>query len=162
MRVTGTMFYYYFVCQRKLWNFSHHITFENTNENVLLGKLLDQSSYAKEDKQILIDGTINVDFIQDWKVVHEVKKSKAIEDASIWQLKYYLYFMQKRGIDVEKGILDFPKIKQRQEVFLEKDDVEKIEKILEEIEEICGNVKIPKVIESKICKKCAYFDYCYS
>ena len=162
MRVTGTMFYYYFVCQRKLWNFSQHITFESTNENVLLGKLLDQTSYAKEEKQILIDETINVDFIQEWKVVHEVKKSKAIEEASIWQLKYYLYFMKKRGIEVEKGILDFPKLKQRQEVFLEKGDFEKIETILMEIKSICRSSKTPAVIESKICKKCAYFDYCYS
>lgn len=65
MRITGTMLYYYFVCQRKLWYFINDIRMEQEDENVLLGKLLDESSYGREDKQILIDDTVNIDFIKD-------------------------------------------------------------------------------------------------
>ena len=36
-----------------------------------------------------------------------------------------------------------------------------IEKILNEIEEICINENSPEVINDKRCKKCAYYEYCY-
>jgi len=35
-----------------------------------------------ETKQIAIEETVNIDFIRNWKVVHEIKKSKAIEEAA--------------------------------------------------------------------------------
>ncbi len=161
MHITGTMFYYYFVCQRKLWCFSHYISFENTSEKVLLGKLLDESAYSRENKHIMIDETVNVDFIKQWKVLHEIKKSKSIEEASIWQVKYYLYFLRQRGINLEKGILDYPQIKKREEVFLEEGDQEKIEKIIDGIASIVLQEKMPAPINSKICKSCAYYEYCY-
>ena len=161
MHITGTMFYYYFICHRKLWCFYNKITFENQSESVLLGKLIDESSYGREHKHIMIDETVNVDFIKDWKVLHEVKKSKSIEIASIWQVKYYLYFLNQRGIKIEKGVLDFPKIKRREEIFLQEGDLEEIEKTLANIEKILSQGKMPPPIDSKICKSCAYYEYCY-
>ena len=91
IRITGVMFYYHFVCNRKLWYFSHNISMEQNNDDVAIGKLIDEKSYDREKKQILIDGIINIDFIDGNKVIHEVKKSKAVSEAGIWQLKYYLY-----------------------------------------------------------------------
>jgi CRISPR-associated exonuclease Cas4 len=161
MRITGTMFYYYFVCKRKLWCFYHNISFENDSEKVLLGKLLDESSYTRERKHVLIDETINVDFIKDWKILHEVKKSRSIEEASIWQVKYYLYFLQQKGIKIEKGILDYPQIKKRKEIVLEKGDKAKIEQILGDVKTILFQEKMPPTINSKICKSCAYYEYCF-
>lgn len=160
-QISGTMFYYYFVCKRKLWFFSNGIQLEEDNEDVILGKLIDENSYSKELKHILIDNTVNIDFIKDWKILHEVKKQKSIEEAGIWQLKYYLYFLKIRGINIEKGILDYPKLKKREEVFLSKDDEKKIKEILSEIEKITLMEKPPKLEKLKICKKCAYFEYCY-
>lgn len=160
-QISGTMFYYYFVCKRKLWFFSNGIQLEKDNEDVILGKLIDENSYSKELKHILIDNTVNIDFIKDWKILHEVKKQKSIEEAGIWQLKYYLYFLKTRGINIEKGILDYPKLKKREEVFLSKDDEKKIKEILSEIEKITLMEKPPKLEKLKICKKCAYFEYCY-
>jgi CRISPR-associated exonuclease Cas4 len=161
MRITGTMFYYYFICQRKLWCFYNNITFENESEKVLLGKLIDESVYGREDKHIMIDETVNIDFIKDWKVLHEIKKSKSIEQASIWQVKYYLYFLNQRGIPIKKGILDYPKIKKREEIYLQDNDIEKIEEIIKNIETIVAQEKMSPPIESKICKSCAYYEYCY-
>lgn len=89
-RITGVMIYYYFVCKRKLWYFIHEISMEAENENVMLGKLLDENSYQRGDKHINIDNVINIDFIKEHKELHEVKKSRAIEEAGIWQVKYYL------------------------------------------------------------------------
>ena len=96
MRISGLMMNYYFICKRKLWCLAKNINLEETNENVKMGKLIDESRYALETKQIMIEGTVNIDFIRNWKVVHEVKKSKAIEEAAIWQVKYYIYFLKKR------------------------------------------------------------------
>lgn len=161
MKITGVMFYYYFVCHRKLWLFSKDITLEKENENVMLGKLLDENSYKKDKKHIMIDETINIDFIRDWKVLHEIKKSRSIEEASLWQVKYYLYFLKKRGIEVEKGVLDYPKLKKIEEVYLSDEDVVKVKEILKDIGNIVDLKEAPNLINSKICKKCAYYEYCY-
>lgn len=159
--ISGTMFYYYFVCKRKLWFFANEIQLESENEDVIIGKLIDENSYSRELKHVLIDNTVNIDFIKEWKILHEVKKQKSIEEAGIWQLKYYIYFLRQRGINIEKGVLDYPKLKKREEIFLSKEDEEKIKKILLEIREII-NLKVPPKLEKlKICKKCAYFEYCY-
>lgn len=159
--ISGMMFYYYFVCKRKLWFFANEIQMESENEDVIIGKLIDENSYSRELKHVLIDNTVNIDFIKEWKILHEVKKQKSVEEAGIWQLKYYIYFLRKRGINIEKGILDYPKLKKREEIFLTEEDEKRIEEILLEIREIV-NLKLPPKLEKlKICKKCAYFEYCY-
>ncbi|MDT2826393.1 CRISPR-associated protein Cas4 [Vagococcus lutrae] len=162
MKITGTMMNYYFICERKLWLFTHDLKFEKQNENVLLGKLIDQGTYQSKRKQIMLDETINIDFIEDWKVIHEVKKSRAMEKSSEWQVKYYIYYLRNKGINIEKGILDYPKLRQIKEVYLTKDDEQHLEEIIADIQRIKETKDIPDVIHSKICSKCAYFEYCYS
>ena len=80
-KVTGVMVYYYFVCKRKLWFFCHQINMESGNEDVMLGKILDDNSYQRDDKHINIDDVINIDFIREAKELHEVKKSRAVYEA---------------------------------------------------------------------------------
>ena len=59
--VTGTEFNYYLLCKRKLWLFSHDVEMEHTSDNVLLGKLIDEESYPREKKGIVIDnGSIEI------------------------------------------------------------------------------------------------------
>ena len=72
--ITGVMVYYYKVCLRKLWYFYHHIQMEQNNENVKIGKILDEETYRKDDKHINIDNIINIDFIRSQGVLHEIKK----------------------------------------------------------------------------------------
>ena len=93
--ITGVMIYYYEVCKRKLWYFYHEIQMEQTNENVLIGKVIDEETYKRDKKHINIDNIVNIDFIRSKNMLHEVKKSKKIEQASILQVKYYLYFLYK-------------------------------------------------------------------
>ena len=69
--------------------------------------------------------------------------------------------MKKKGIDIEKGIIDYPEIRERKEVILSKEDEVYLEEILKDIERICQNEISPEVINNKICKKCAYYEYCY-
>lgn len=161
MEITGTMVYYYFVCQRKLWYFANEINMEQNSELVSIGKILDETSYRREKKGILIDNTINIDFIKNGAVLHEVKKTKAIEDAGIWQLKYYMYYLQKRGVKTREAKIDFPLLRQAKQVSLEEEDIEIIENVIKNIEEIIAQEKPPENIDKKICKKCAYYDLCY-
>lgn len=161
MKVTGVMFYYYFICHRKIWHFTKGIGLEASHENVQIGKILDSTSYKRESKNILFDEVINIDFLKEWKVLHEIKKSREMEEANIWQLKYYLYYLKKSGIQVEKGVLDYPKLKIRNDVFLEENDYNRIEIILDEIRKIVESPLPPKPIKSKICNNCAYYEFCY-
>ena len=71
-RITGVMVYYYFLCRRKLWYFCHDINMENENENVMIGRILDETSYKRDDKHVNIDNVINIDFIREHKEIHKV------------------------------------------------------------------------------------------
>lgn len=159
--ITGVMIYYYKVCTRKLWYFYHEIQMEQTNENVAIGKVLDDEVYSKEDKHINIDNVINIDFIKTKSILHEIKKSKKIEDASILQVKYYLYYLKKRGVYGITAKIDYPMIRQSVEVALADDDEKNIEAILLDTRKIVEKNIPPNLIKKGICKSCAYFDLCY-
>ncbi|MCI1931549.1 MAG: CRISPR-associated protein Cas4 [Clostridia bacterium] len=45
-KITGTMIYYNEVCKKKLWYFIHDITMESENEDVNLGRIIDEQSYG--------------------------------------------------------------------------------------------------------------------
>ena len=160
-KVTGVMVYYYFVCKRKLWFFCHQINMESGNEDVMLGKILDDNSYQRDDKHINIDDVINIDFIREEKELHEVKKSRVLEEAGVWQLKYYLYYLQKRGVVDLKGKIDYPLLKKTMKIELYDKDIKEIERIIEEISVIKRAERPPALLESKVCRKCAYFDLCF-
>ncbi|QNO13730.1 CRISPR-associated protein Cas4 [Alkalicella caledoniensis] len=160
-KITGMMIYYYFVCHRKLWFFNNDLTMEHNSELVSIGKLIDETSYSREKKNILIEENINIDFIKDWKVIHEVKKSRKIEKASEWQLKYYLFLLKEKGIEIEKGILDYPLLRKREEVFLSDEDINKLKEVIKSIEEILGEKRPPQMTKKQICNKCAYYELCH-
>lgn len=159
--ITGIMVYYYYVCKRKLWYFLHEIRLEADDQNVKLGKLLDENSYIRDNKHIMIDGVINIDFLRGNSVLHEVKKSKSIEEAGIMQVKYYLYYLNKKGIKDMKAKIDYPLIKESLSVNLEADDFKKLENAIADIVEISNEDDVPMLNKSGICKKCAYHDLCF-
>lgn len=160
-RITGVMIYYYFVCKRKLWYFVNEINMENENEDVMLGKLLDEHSYRRDDKHINIDNVINIDFIKDEREIHEIKKSRAIEEAGIWQVKYYLYYLKQRGVEGLNAKIDYPLLKKNLIVELTKEDEEQLAKIINNIIMLKKQMQPPQFESGKICSKCAYHDLCF-
>jgi len=72
---TGTQVNYYFVCHRKLWLFSHGLDMEHTSDTVYMGKLIGEESFAREKKELLIDGFMKVDFIGSDGLIHEIKEN---------------------------------------------------------------------------------------
>ena len=161
VNVTGSMIYYYFICQRKLWYFANEIQMEQNSELVSIGKILDETSYQREKKSIMIDDTINIDFIKEEAILHEVKKTKAIEEAGIWQVKYYMYYLKNKGVKNVTAELDFPLLKQTKTILLEDEDEKILQQVVKDIERIVMLSKPPESIHNKICKKCAYYDLCY-
>jgi len=159
-KYTGTQINYYFVCKRKLWLFTKDIRFENENEYVQLGKLIDENTYKRNKKQIEI-GKIKIDFIDNKGVIHEIKKSNKIEKAHIYQVKYYILTLKNMGVKNVTGEIDYPKLKKRETILLEAEDEKEFEKIFAGIEEILDQPKPPVIVKKTICKKCAYYEFCF-
>ena len=159
--VSGMKIYYYFVCRKKLWYFSNEINMESENENVQLGKILDESTYKNRKKHIMIDNIINIDYIAEHNVLHEVKKSRKIEEAGIWQIKYYLYYLKRKGVSGLTGRVDYPLLKQSIRVELSEEDEKLIGNIIEDIITITSSALPPECEAKRFCKSCAYYDLCW-
>lgn len=165
MLITGTHFSYYHVCLRKLWLFASGIQMEHTSDLVATGKLIHETSYPQRSNryaELSIDG-IQIDFYDsNRRIVHEIKKSKKIEEAHVWQLKYYLFVLEENGVSGATGILEYPILRQTEEVFLHDIDRERIISIRREIEELVQSESCPPIMHSRVCRNCSYQDFCYS
>lgn len=163
-QVTGTLISYYFYCKRRMWLHANEIRFEDNSEDVAMGKLIEETAYLQRNikyEQIELDG-IKIDFY-DYKnkVIHETKKSSKFEQTHIWQLKYYIYVLQKNGVTGVSGILEYPEQRKTQKIILDKDDIAEIEFFIKDILTIIENVICPSLAKSIKCKNCSYFDFCY-
>lgn len=164
MRITGTHFSYYLVCHRKLWLFSHDITLEHTSDIVADGRLLHESSYPQRSskyEEISIEG-IKIDYYDvKNKVIHEIKRSPKIEESHIWQVKYYIYIFEQKGLKDVKGRIEYPLLHKTIDVFYTEDDKKTIELMCKEIMKISSNDICPDVNKKSFCRNCSYFDFCF-
>lgn len=165
MQVTGTHMHYYFNCHRQLWLFANGINMEHTSGTVYEGKLIHETTYKQRSskyEEIAIDG-IKIDYYDTKnKVIHEIKKSSRLMESHVWQVKYYIYVLELNGIEGSMGLLEYPKERKTEEVFLSTPDRERIKELLLEIDAIIHSDKCPKEIHQAKCKKCSYFEFCYS
>ncbi|WP_255334899.1 CRISPR-associated protein Cas4 [Methanosarcina sp. KYL-1] len=160
VRITGVKVNYYHICTTKLWLFSHNINLERENESVAIGKVLHEDSYRKNQKNVTIDG-ISIDFVKAGKKVeiHEVKKSKKMDDADRAQLLFYLYYLKKKGFDAV-GVLNYPLLNKTEKFELSLEDETGIERDIENIKKlVVGPMPFP--MRKKICPKCAYQEFCF-
>jgi len=161
--IKGTEVAYYIICQRKLWLFSNFIQLEKYSDFVEIGKIISEESFKREKfKEIEID-SIKIDFLKFGNeiIVNEVKKSKKLEEAHIWQVKYYIYYLKKMGINCNMGIIRYPKLLKKIDVDYNIEDEKEIEKAIMEINKIKEGPAPPPVINKPYCKKCAYFEFCF-
>ncbi len=162
---TGTQINYLHLCHRKLWLFSHNIQMEHTSQLVAEGKLIEEAAYpqrANKWQEIEIE-RIKIDrFDPKLKVIREIKKSNKKEKAHVAQLKFYIYVLERNQIDVSHGILEYPKLRETEEVWLTDEDRDEIPKWEQAVEEIVNQEKAPSTINKSFCKKCAYYEFCYT
>ncbi|AIY90666.1 CRISPR-associated protein Cas4 [Geoglobus acetivorans] len=161
MYIRGVQVNYYFVCKTKLWLFSHNVSMERESDAVRLGKLIHRSVFDRDEKEVRI-GPIAIDAVRRGDVIEirEVKKSRAFEKASYYQLLYYLYYLSRFGIKAV-GRLSFPKQRRSEEVILNEDAVKEIENVLKEIPGIVEG-EMPEPDYKPHCRKCAYFEFCFT
>lgn len=162
VKVNATLFSYYILCKRKAWLFIHNITMEKTSPLVEIGKLISQYSYTNQKHEINIDNTIVIDWIDHTnKIIHEVKKSKKVEEAHIWQVKYYLWYLEQKGLKGYTAIINYPMQRKITKVELEKRDRTIIPAIIKELQTLSTQTKPPEPVRLPICSNCAYFELCW-
>ena len=161
LKYRGTQIAYAVVCIRKLWLFSKGISMERASDRVALGKLLDEESF--EGERGFEDWNVSIDFItsKDGLVVHEIKLSRALEEAHIFQVKYYLYYLKARGVEVSRGVIHYPKARRILEVVLKEEDVERLEEIIDTVDKVLKLEEPPSPIRAPYCRSCAYRELCY-
>lgn len=163
--VSGTEINYYFTCKTQLWFFAHHINMEDNSHLVIEGRNTHEFAYqsrAEAGKEFSID-RIKIDFFdRKQKIVHEVKHSKKKSQAHVWQLKYYLFVLRESNFGDVTGVLEYPHVKLREEIFLNNNDVEILQDAVAAIREIKQQKIPPAVVQHRHCKKCSYYDLCYA
>lgn len=159
---TGTQINYYFVCKRKLWYFSNDLSMEHNCDSVSLGKQIHEKSYQRKKKEVMIDNRIAVDFIGEQGVINEVKKSNSIEQARRFQVLYYIYYLRQKGVENVKGVIRYPKLREKMEVHLTQESKSELVDVLKKIEEILDSKRPPAINKNKsFCKKCSYYELCW-
>ncbi len=160
LKTTGIKVNYLYVCKRKLWLFDRGIQMESKSDKVLLGKLLGESAYPREDKkEMLIDNLINIDIIGD-DTIREVKYSNRLAHADRIQILYYLYYLKQLGIE-KKGVINYPKMRKREEITLTPQYEKEVEEALIKVQEILKMDKPPMLQKLPYCTKCAYYEFCF-
>lgn len=133
---------------------------EHLSDRVLSGKVLHETAYSRQkNRDIEIDDFIKLDIV-DGEFVREIKLSSKMSNSHKMQLLYYLYYLYMKGIE-KKGIINYVKEKRQEIVELSDTDKKEIERALVEIKTICNMEKPPPLEKKPICKKCAYYEFCF-
>ncbi|GJM36438.1 MAG: CRISPR-associated protein Cas4 [Saprospiraceae bacterium] len=164
MHPTGTHIAYLHLCHRKLWLFANGLNMEQQSVLVAEGKQIDEQSYSQRAdrwQELAIEG-IKIDHYDAVRgIVREVKKSRKREDAHLAQLKYYLFVLERNEVAVSHGLLEYPKLRQSEEVYLTDEDRQTIPLWEAEVLRIIDLPACPALVKKGICKRCAYYEFCY-
>lgn len=156
-RVTGTLVWYYFICKREVWLMGREITPDEDEELLKIGRAIHDIYYRDMKKEVRLDG-IRIDRIRG-RVIYEIKTSSKYLEATKFQLLYYIYRLREEGVEVDGEIL-IPKEGKR--IRVDKNDIQKLEAVIEEISKIVMEEKPPEPQRVPFCRKCAYRNFCWS
>lgn len=161
-QISGTLINYYMHCQRQAWLFNSGLHVEDESDAVNMGKIIDKNTFKRTREVEIMGERIKVDFINENKTpveIHEVKASKIPRNDHKMQLAFYLKKFKERGVS-SIGIIHYPQINTVITVTLD-DTIEDLNRITSGII-TSMNGECPPKIEIKSCRKCAYFEFCYS
>jgi len=175
-RIGGMLVGYYVICPRKAWLSMRGLWMEQESTAVALGRLVGTTSYARRTKEIMLtaeapDGTPlvgKVDWAQlDQGVLHETKKSRAVEDAHRWQLRFYLWLLTLNGAtrpDGEPftGTINYPKLRRTETVRLTPEHEARLAEIVADLRRLATQDHPPPRIDARaFCRACAFEELCY-
>ena len=161
--VTGTLVWYYYICQREVWLMARKINPNQDDENIDLGRFIQEHTYKRDKKEISL-GNIKLDIVRQEKgqlVIGEVKKSSRYEQSAKMQLAFYLNELKNAGIDAV-GELMFPQEKKKVKVELTENLIAEIEKAKLAILEIAAAATPPPAKKINLCRSCAYAEFCWA
>lgn len=163
MEVNGTLIWFYKICKREVWMMAHNILPDQKDENIDFGRFMHEHSFERNEKEVLF-GNVRFDVIfksEDELVIGETKKTSKYQEASKYQLAFYLKVLKNAGIDA-RGRLLYPTEKKRVDIELTEDLENEIDQIQIEIIRIAEAEKpsLPKKIP--FCRNCGYKEYCFA
>jgi CRISPR-associated exonuclease Cas4 len=177
VRIGGMLVGYYVLCPRKAWLSMRGLWMEQESSAVALGRQIDESSYKREKKEILLTAEApggapligKVDWARlDEGTLHETKKSRSAEDAHRWQLRFYLWLLKLNGVTRSgdtpfRGRLNYPKLRRTDDVELRPKHEARLEEIVAGLRRVAGRETPPARIDQRsFCKKCAFEELCYA
>ena len=161
--IGGTLVWYYAICERQVWLLARNILPEQDDNNIRVGRLLDEMTYPRERQRgVNVDNTIVIDFLGDQGVVAEVKKSSRALKAARLQVAYYLYYLKhNKGFETEAVIL-VPEERRRHRVELTPELEAEVEQAIREIEMLRASSAPVKARRGMRCRRCAYAPICWA
>lgn len=161
LKVGGLKMNYLQVCRRKLWLFARHIRLEADAEAVAMGRLTHERAYRNQPRRsLLLENLIAIDVLEGEGTLLEVKHAPTFIEAARLQLRYYLYFLARRGVHL-RGELRFPRQRRRETVILDPAAVAEVEDALKEIARVEALPTPPAVPWKPACRRCAYAPLCW-
>ena len=133
---------------------------EETSDLVLLGKLLHERGYARRRKEVQV-GRVKLDFVASGCEIHEVKRSRKAEDAHLYQLLYYLYYLERYANVKGHGVLHYPLLKKSVKLELTEERIREVECLLKDMEKILSSSRPPEPLKTPYCKRCSYSELCW-
>lgn len=163
LNITGSIIEAYVFCPKQAWLLAHQFVGDQNNEFLEIGRLISDRSYEREKNEITIKGG-KIDFIKKDNnkiLIVEVKKSSKFIETAKMQLLYYIYDLKNKGI-VSYGEVRIPEEKKIIKIYLDDNNEEKIKNLINEIDNLLKQEKMPEVKYSGKCKNCSYNEFCWS
>ncbi len=171
--VTGTLMSYVGICERKIWLAGHSIEGYRDHELLALGRLLAETAYPRERKELALPGmkidvlrrrrpTLDADWPEDDEalVIAEVKRSPRAHHAQRLQLGYYLLRLREAGLQV-RGELRYPEQRRVEPVELTPELEREVRQAIASVEVLLTRPTPPPPVRIPACTNCAYFEFCW-
>src|SRR5215210_9513738 len=161
--VTGTLVWYYAICPREAWLMAHEIEPERDFDLLAEGRLNQEAHYKRATKELSLPG-MRLDQVRregGHLIVSEVKKSSRFLPATRLQLGYYLWRLDREGMEASGEIL-VPEERKREIVELTPELKAEVESLVARIEMLIAEPVPPPAEKISFCKRCAYAEFCWS
>lgn len=163
LHVSGTLVWYYNICQREVWLIGHKIVADQDDANISLGRFIQEHTYPRERKELAV-GHSKMDVFRMSNgelIIAEVKKSSKFKKSARMQLLFYLSELRKHGVEA-RGELRFPQEKQKEIVVLDEKAEIELDRLTRDILRILYLDQPPPPLKIPFCKSCAYAEFCWS
>ncbi|MFN3337864.1 MAG: CRISPR-associated protein Cas4 [Thermomicrobium sp.] len=166
--ITGTLIWYVAICSRQAWLMAHAIEPYHDHELLALGRLLAESAYPRERKELSLPG-MKVDVLrrrtadldeEEAFVIGEVKRSPRAQHAQRLQLGYYLLRLREAGLHV-RGELRYPEQRRVEPVELTPELEADVRQAIAQVQALLALPTPPPPVRIPACTNCAYYEFCW-